>query len=376
MKNAATFGGHRPPPDPQLSLIRPKGLKTFPSRFMVMERIKVPGRAGSLLLQLALGAAIVALLVWYAGAKSLSSALASANPARLGLALLAYLAMNLIFAYRMKLVLKGLGRSVGFLEALAAQYGGMLASDFTPARSGYLVVPAILRSYGIPVEAGLSTILGCQAVEFLVKMAGGLAAVLYLLSKVNLSRELLALSGLGLASMLLGGLAIGLGMWSRGVLGLLKGLGGKPLIGGLASALAGRASSFQAEASKVKPALPAITGLTLASWLVKGLEWYFIGSALSVEGLGFLAFLLLHPLVTALSFVPLTPSGLGFQEGAAVGLLHLLGAPIEAALAFALLARLLLVLEDAAGIPALTKAGAKGLEEALGWRGSPKPRPT
>lgn len=338
---------------------------------MFMERLKVPGRAGSLLLQLALGAAIVALLVWYAGAKNLGLALASADPLRLALALLAYLAMNLIFAYRMKLVLEGLGRNVSFAGALAAQYGGMLASDFTPARSGYLVVPAILRARGIPVEAGLSTILGCQTVEFVVKMAGGTAAVLYLLSKVSLSRELLALSALGLALMLLGGLAIALAMWSRRVLRLLRGLGGKPLIGGLASALAGRASSFQAEAEKVKPALPAITALTLASWLVKGLEWYFIGSALSVEGLGFLAFFLLHPLVTALSFVPLTPSGLGFQEGAAVGLLRLLGAPIEAALAFALLARLLLVLEDAAGIPALMKAGARGLGEALGWRGPP-----
>lgn len=309
----------------------------------------------ALIVQLIFGVLIIFGLAWYINAKNLFFILSEANYAFLGLALLAYFIMNLIFAYRIKYVISNLGRRLSFFKALSAQYGGMLASDFTPARSGYLTVPLILNADGIPMETGFSCILGCQSIEFLIKMVGGLIAVLYLVSKVYLAQEVIALSILGVALMFLGGLAIALTMWSKRLMNVFN---GKPLIGKIIS----RLLSFQSEAEKFKSAIPIVAALTLISWIVKGLEWWFIGLALSIKQLSFIDFFLLHPLITALSFIPLTPSGLGFQEGAAVGVLYLLGVSMDSALAFALLARFLLILEDVLGVFPLTKVGVKIFE--------------
>ena len=101
-----------------------------------------------------------------------------------------------------------------------------------------------------------------------------------------------------------------------------------------------------------------ITGL---SWILKGFEWYFLGLALGITQIGWLGFFLLHPLITAFGFVPLTPSGIGFQEGAVVGIFLLLGVDIRVALAFAILSRLLLVIEDLAGVHVIAKSAQIGL---------------
>lgn len=312
-----------------------------------------------LLLQLIFGALIILALIWYTNTKNLFFALVRTNHIFLALALFAYFLMNLIFAYRIKYVLNALGRQLSFFKALAAQYGGMLASDFTPARSGYLTVPLILNVYEVPIETGLSCILGCQSIEFLIKMVGGLAAVLYLISKIYLTQELIAFSILGVALMFFGGLAIALSMWSKKIHNAIKKLGEKPLIGKIISPILNKISSFQSEAEKFKSAILIVAFLTLISWVIKGLEWYFIGLALSITQLSFLDFFLLHPLITALSFLPLTPSGLGFQEGAIVGVLYLFKIPIETAVAFAIFARFLLIIEDILGVFPLTKVGVK-----------------
>ena len=68
------------------------------------------------------------------------------------------------------------------------------------------------------------------------------------------------------------------------------------------------------------------------------------------------AFFLIHPLVTALAFVPITPAGIGVQEFGIIGILGLLGVPVGTAGAFALIARGLLILEDLIGVPQIVKS--------------------
>jgi uncharacterized membrane protein YbhN (UPF0104 family) len=69
-----------------------------------------------------------------------------------------------------------------------------------------------------------------------------------------------------------------------------------------------------------------------------------------------IAYFLIHPLVTALAFVPITPAGAGVQEFGIIGVLGLLGVPVVTAGAFALLARGLLIIEDLAGVPQIVKS--------------------
>ena len=69
-----------------------------------------------------------------------------------------------------------------------------------------------------------------------------------------------------------------------------------------------------------------------------------------------LAFFLIHPLVTALAFIPITPAGIGVQEFGIVGILGLLGVAAPIAGVFALLARGLLIFEDLAGVPQIVRS--------------------
>jgi uncharacterized membrane protein YbhN (UPF0104 family) len=89
---------------------------------------------------------------------------------------------------------------------------------------------------------------------------------------------------------------------------------------------------------------------------LKGFEWYFLGLALGFTQIPWIAYFLIHPLVTALAFVPITPAGAGVQEFGIIGILGLLGIAAAPAGAFALLARGLLIFEDLAGIPQIVKS--------------------
>ena len=90
---------------------------------------------------------------------------------------------------------------------------------------------------------------------------------------------------------------------------------------------------------KTRRAIPEIFLITLLSWVLKGFEWFFLGLSLGNNQYRMVGFFLLHPLITAFGFVPLTPSGIGFQEGAIVGIFLLLGVDIRLAVAFAILSQ-------------------------------------
>jgi len=60
--------------------------------------------------------------------------------------------------------------------------------------------------------------------------------------------------------------------------------------------------------------------------------------------------LLLNPLLTILSLIPITPAGLGIQEAGIVGLLSLMGVSLAAATAFAFLTRFIEILIDLIGL--------------------------
>jgi uncharacterized protein (TIRG00374 family) len=320
------------------------------------------GSKFALWLQIFLGFLLIAAIIWYVGAHEIGHVLLRLNVMFLIYALIAYFFMNLLFAVRLKMVLRALGQNLGLKKILSIQYGGMLASDFTPARSGYFVVPLMLASDEIPLTVGLSSILGIQSIEFLVKMMGGILALIYLVTMFNLSLDLLIISSVGIGLMLIGAIIIFLAMWWKKAVDLLNVFKKAPFIGRLIITVSRKITEFQMEAYRVKDAIIPITSLTLLSWFVKGLEWYFIGLSLNITQISFTGFFLLHPLITALSFVPITPSGIGFQEGGIAGVFYLLGVKADVSVVFALLARFLLVIEDIAGVPALSRAGVKIFE--------------
>jgi uncharacterized protein (TIRG00374 family) len=300
--------------------------------------------------------AIIGALLWYVGIGSLFTTLSKIKLEYLPLAFLAYFGINLLFAVRLRRVLGREGVKTSFGKTLLAQYAGMLTSDVTPGRSGYILTPVYLRDQDVPTSVSLSGILGIQTIEFLFKVFGGALALVFLVETVNLTSGLLVVASLGIGLMLAGAILLAAMSWSQRVISLFNRVAGSRVLARFAGGLMGKLEEYKQSARKTQKAVPEITLLTLMCWILKGFEWYFLGLALGITRIGWLGFFLLHPLVTALGFVPLTPSGIGFQESAIVAVFVLLGMSTQQALAFALLSRVLLIVEDLVGVPQIAKS--------------------
>jgi uncharacterized protein (TIRG00374 family) len=234
----------------------------------------------------------------------------------------------------------------------------MLSSDVTPGRSGYLLTPVYLKNQNIDASASLSCIMGIQSIEFLVKVLGGALALIYLLQRATFSPELLWIGSIGVGLMMLGGATLGAIIWSPRVAVIVRRIAEHKLLSRFMGRITAKLNEFGTNAMKTRTAIPEIFGITILSWIMKGFEWYFLGLAVGISNVGWFGFFLLHPLLTAFGFVPLTPSGIGFQEGAVVGIFLLLGVDIRPALAFAILSRALLIVEDLVGVPQIAKSAA------------------
>jgi len=282
----------------------------------------------------------------------------------LPLAFLAYFAINALFVVRLRLVLKREGANTSFGKTLLAQYAGMLTSDVTPGRSGYFLMPVYLNDQQVPTSVSLSGILGIQTIEFLVKVFGGVMAVVFLIETIQLGGTLLWISVLGVVLMLVGATLLALLSWSDRVIRIFNRIANSKYLARFTGGLVGKIEEYKQSAHRTRKSVWEIASLTVICWVIKGFEWYFLGLALGIGQIGWLAFFLLHPLITAMGFVPITPSGIGFQEGAAVAVITAVltagGMPLETALpaaaAFALLSRILLIIEDLIGVPQIAKS--------------------
>jgi uncharacterized protein (TIRG00374 family) len=313
-------------------------------------------------------AAIFAALLWYVGLGSLYNSLLNIKLEYLLLAFFVYFGINLLFTVRLRIVLKKDGVKTSFGKTLLAQYAGMLTSDVTPGRSGYVLTPLYLRDQEVPTSKSLSGILGIQTIEFLVKVIGGIGAVIFLISVVppqnweqfgtiagiNLG---LFIAGLGIALMLTGAILLAAFTWSQRAISIFDRIANSRCLKRFAGGLMGKLEEYKESAHKTRKAIPEIALLTMACWILKGFEWYFLGLALGITQIRWIGFFLLHPLVTALGFVPITPAGAGFQEFGIVGIFtNLIGVAAGPAAAFALLSRGLLIFEDLAGVPQIAKS--------------------
>lgn len=291
------------------------------------------------------------------------------NVTYLLLAFLMYFGINVFFAIRIRRVLAKDGIKTSFGKTLLAQYAGMLTSDVTPGRSGYILTPIYLMDQKIPTSKSLSTILGIQTIEFFLKVVGGVGAVIYLVTivpaatwnalfpttflGVNLG---LLIAVLGITVMLIGAVVLGAVTWSKRAISIFDRIANWRFLKRFTGGILGKLEEYKESSHSTKKAIPEIIGLTVVCWLLKGLEWYFLGLALGITDVPWIAYFLIHPLVTALAFVPITPAGIGVQEFGIVGILGLLGVPVGTAGVFALLARGLLIVEDLIGVPQIVKS--------------------
>jgi uncharacterized protein (TIRG00374 family) len=315
--------------------------------------------------------AIFAALFWYIGVDSLYNALLNIKVEYLLLAFLMYFGINVFFTIRLRRVLSKGGVKTSFWRTLLAQYAGMLTSDVTPGRSGYVLTPVYLKDQNVPSSKALSSILGIQTIEFLVKVIGGVGAAIFLIQTVPAgnwpSATILGVNvtifviSLGIALMLTGALILAAISWSDRAISIFNRIANSRYLKRFTGGIMGKLEEYKDSAQKTRSAIPEIFLLTMICWVLKGLEWYFLGLALGITTIPLIGYFLIHPLVTALAFVPITPAGAGVQEFGIVGIMTLLFVNPSPQIigtigAFAVLARGLLIIEDLIGVPQIVKS--------------------
>ncbi len=256
-------------------------------------------------------------------------------------ALCAYYSTMLLMTWRIRFILSNLHEKISCLDSYKANMGGVLASDFTPARAGYFITPLLLqKSSDVPLEKGMITIVSPQIAEFFLKASGAAAAIILIAysSPLLSGNSLFLWAGVGV--MLLFCVAMGGALFVPGFVSLVRKFCFLPFVGQLADFL----ELTQTHGAKVRGIYPVIFAVSVAILLIKGVEWYLFSQSLGIQVdsalPALLIFTLLQPLITVFQFAPFpTVAGLGLAEGSAVAAMGMLGVPAEMAVAYALLIR-------------------------------------
>lgn len=299
-------------------------------------------------LQTVIGVAILVVLVLKITANLESLKFIKFDLLVFSLSIVAYTLLNLTLSFRISFLISKMGVKIEYTKALISHLGGMVVGDVTPGRSGYLLTSKILDSFTkCGTDRGLAAIIAPQGIEFVLKALGALIAIMYFFSRVSLSSEFYYAFLAAILVVFGGGSVFLILSWtkeekSRSLIEKV------PYVKKFSDVLIG----FKDSSFKIKSHLPHILALYMIGWIVSGLQWYLIGKSLNM-GLSFVDFFLLHPLITTLMFIPITPAGLGIMESGSVLVLYLLGINPSVALVFSVLARISNLIGDLPGLYAV-----------------------
>ncbi|MFO7966449.1 MAG: lysylphosphatidylglycerol synthase transmembrane domain-containing protein [Archaeoglobaceae archaeon] len=268
------------------------------------------------------------------------------------LASISFFLLNVVLSFRLYKIVNILGCRTSYLRSLESHLGGMLLSDFTPGKSGYLTTPLILkRIAGCNTKLGMASILVPQAIEFLIKIFGALLALILLYTSSTHFKDLLLVAGIGIGMLFAISIIILVASWSERV-----------KIPGFLKKFEVIFQGYFEHSVKTKDYILLLSSISIIGWFITAIQWYLIGEALNIE-LSFIHYFLLQPLVSALMFVPITPAGIGIMESGAIAAFYLLGVGTSPAFFFSILVRVSMILGDVGGVIPLTKVPLKSPKE-------------
>jgi uncharacterized protein (TIRG00374 family) len=255
------------------------------------------------------------------------------------LAGLCYFLNNLLMAYRIKRILFALGENIRFRLVFFSHMAGMLLSDFTPARSGYLYVAFALNKRDVPLEKGMSTITSTYLYDLTFKMIVAILGAYFIYSYLFADR---LGSAIIITFLLILGVILGYFIIMYPGERIRKFLQKRELFR--------RILVFGEQSHSIQKYAGFILTITFMGWVLRGLQWYLIVLSMHQVFLKPLDALLLNPLLTLFSLVPLTPAGWGIQEAGIVFVFTSMGISAVIATSFALITRFVEVGVDLIGM--------------------------
>jgi uncharacterized protein (TIRG00374 family) len=255
------------------------------------------------------------------------------------LAGLCYLVNNLLMAYRIKKILFTIGENLRFKLVFFSHMSGMLLSDFTPARSGYLYTAIALNKRDVPLEKGISTITSTYLYDLTLKMIVALIGAYFLYSYIFAARISYALI---ITFLLILGVIVGYLIIMYPFEGIRNLFQKRETLK--------KILVFGERSREIQRYAPFILSISLAGWILRGLQWYMIALSMRQVFLTPVDALFLNPLLTLVSLIPLTPAGWGIQEAGIIFVFTAMGVSATIAASFALINRFVEVAVDSIGI--------------------------
>jgi uncharacterized protein (TIRG00374 family) len=208
---------------------------------------------------------------------------------------------------------------------------GYLVGQVTPGKLGYFSASYAFKKDNIPVSFSSSVLLLSQLVSFIVQMILAGFSVLYLASSLEVTGLIYMVLILGWTFVAIAITLIFLkyGMWK--FTGLVKRLP-------LGIKILKFTNNLNRDFTQIKRYVPILFIISLFTWIIAGISWWTFGKALNIN-LPFFAYLLLNPLISSLTFFPITPAGIGIAEAGNVLIFSYLGIGAEKGLIFILLDR-------------------------------------
>jgi len=314
------------------------------------------------IVQLAVGVVILLYLLQLADASKVLSILLKVNLVDILLASLFFIIASTFIALALYIPVKSLENSAPMGKVLLGSFAGQLLSDVTPARSGYLVTPLILKELAnIPVDKGMAAVLAIGIVNSFVKATLSAIALMYFMSFLSLDLKIVSALVVGMLFLLGGGVALLIILMEKRILKFIVVLEKIPVIEVLMHKLVEMLGRIQKGGVNIKKRFPQISLLILLSIIANATALKFISNSLGFRSPSLIEFLFITTIVSSLRYIPFTIAGLGVQETGYVLLLTLLDMPFETAVAFALLARALFTGTDIIGLPALIILALKNM---------------
>ncbi len=292
---------------------------------------------------------LLLVLLYFLDVTKLIDILLGAEPIYIILALLFYLILNVLMGLRIKLILGWLGETASLKNTLIANFTGMLASDFTPARSGYFFTAFDLSSrLKLPLEKSMISIFGPQLLDFVIKSLCVGILVVFVLNQFAVFENHSVYILLSTVFILIVILFFGILLFSKKLLHRFSFIKKLPF----GSKLFSLFHLMQNNSSVLLKKKWAIISVTLGSWFFKTCEWFCLAKAINISLfddvlLEFVFIGIFQASITLIQFMPIpTIAGAGTSEVAFGGILLLFGVPVELGVAFGLLTRGLMIFVD------------------------------
>jgi uncharacterized protein (TIRG00374 family) len=276
------------------------------------------------------GLLLIAALLYRFDPDAVFSNIASARLNYLFLAALVYSLTFLILSSRWRMILRRMGEDLPFLTAYQAFAGGMIISDLTPGRIGEFSRPLLVKDQ-IDLSRGIASVAIDRYADIITIFILGLSGML-----------LLAEHGLYLIlaySTIFSMVILSSAFWFKRpfIINQIKRLGSSR-IDRIVSALDDALSSV----ADIKGLMLRSVLLTAVAWITHALRVVLIAKSVGYD-VPLQMLFLLQPLVSALSLVPVTVSGLGLVEGGLAALLAGFGVPVGTGISIALMDRAITV---------------------------------